>query len=232
MKLSYNIIKYMSLIAKTADEWYGEHANYLPPGYLEQLRTEHHADRILAFSTVLMPGLLQTEAYADTVVVQVGRDFLSRIDLNRRVQVRIQRQQQLFERLDTVRLHVLIDESVIRRQVGGLQAFTAQLYRLTELIKLHNVTLQILPFSSGIISPLVDLSSFDIYYTNKKAMMSLERKSLDQENTHNNLEVAFYSRLFHNVCEQALDEKDSYTLIMRHIHELEAQIMEAYPSHD
>lgn len=222
----------MSLIAKAAEEWYEKHADYLPPGYLEQLRTEHHADRILAFSTVLVPGLLQTEAYADTVVTQVGRDFLSRIDLRRRIQVRLQRQQQLFKRLDTVRLHVLIDESVIRRQVGGPQTFIAQLYHLTELMKLPNVTVQILPFSSGTISPLVDLSSFDIYYTNKKAMMSLERKSLDQENTDNHLEVAYHSRLFHNVCEQALDEKDSRALIMHHIHELEAQIIKAYPSHD
>lgn len=222
----------MSLIVKTANKWYEEHADYLPPGYLEQLQTEQGADRILAFSTVLVPGLLQTETYANTVVTQVGRDILSRIDLNRRVQVRLQRQKQLFERSDTVRLHVLIDESVIRRQVGGLQAFRAQLYHLTELMKLDNVTLQILPFSSGIISPLVDLSSFDVYYTNKKAMMSMEQKSLDHENTDNNLEVAYYSRLFHNVCEQALDEKGSYDLIMYHIHDLEAQILKAYPSHD
>ncbi|GAA0369722.1 helix-turn-helix transcriptional regulator [Actinoallomurus spadix] len=111
-------------------------------GYVERERT---ADQVRAHAPLLIPGLLQTEGYA-TAVLRAGR---SPGELERSVAARLERQRILFrDDPAPARLWALIDETALRRQVGGPDVMAAQLGHLLEVSDRYNVTLQVVPESA------------------------------------------------------------------------------------
>jgi len=221
----------MSTQTAEPSAWYEKYATSLPPGYLEELRFESHATRMLSFGMTIIQGFLQTEDYARAILTQLGGDFLTKKEREIRLQVRMGRQQALFSREPKMQLHILIDEPVLRRQVGGVQIFVAQLHHLAELAQLSNITLQVLPLSLGIAWPLSVTLAYDIHYGTGKGQMSIEN-NLDHHNTSNEIEVAYYAGLFRTLCDQALDKQESLKFIQRCITEMETELMNASPSHD
>ena len=124
--------------------WWQEYAD-LPNIPVAGLEDE--ASTIVQFSSLLIPGLLQTEAYARTVLEAIRLDAKP-VDIERRLQLRIHRQALLTSE-DPPEYWVVLDEAAVRRQVGGPAVMAEQLGRLIEVSKLPNVTLQVLPFTSG-----------------------------------------------------------------------------------
>jgi transcriptional regulator with XRE-family HTH domain len=124
--------------------WWQEYAD-LPNFTLAGL--EDDASTIVQFSALLVPGLLQTEAYARAVLEAIRLDAKP-IDIERRLELRIHRQA-LLTRKDAPEYWVVLDEAAVRREVGGPAVMAEQLGQLIELSKLPNVTLQVLPFTSG-----------------------------------------------------------------------------------
>jgi hypothetical protein len=118
---------------------------------------EAQADSFAHFSALLVPGLLQTEAYTRDVLSAVRRDATP--DL-RRLRLRTHRQAMLADQ-KLPPYHVVLDEAVLRRTFGGPQAMRAQLDHLIDGATLPNVTLQVLPFTAGA-HPGVD-GDFTIY---------------------------------------------------------------------
>lgn len=102
---------------------------------------------ILQYSLQLVPGLLQTEAYAREVLRAIPTDAAE--DIERRVEFRMKRQEYLTE-AQPPRLWVVLDEAVVQRPVGGRQVMAEQLQRLIDAAALPNITLQVLPFSIGV----------------------------------------------------------------------------------
>ena len=95
----------------------------------------------------MIPGFFQTPGYARAAIAGTAPG-LHLAEVERRMQARLARQKALFEDRDQPpTIHVLLDESVIRRQVGGPQAMREQLARLAEIAQRPNVTIQVLPFS-------------------------------------------------------------------------------------
>jgi hypothetical protein len=95
-----------------------------------------------------IPGLLQTPEYV-RAVVQLGRGLIPPEEVERRVALRVGRQEVLHRPVNPVRLWAVVDESVLRRPIGGVKAMRVQLESLIEATHLPNVTLQVMPFSSG-----------------------------------------------------------------------------------
>jgi transcriptional regulator with XRE-family HTH domain len=124
--------------------WWQEYAD-LPNFTLAGL--EDDASTIVQFSALLVPGLLQTEAYARAVLEAIRLDAKP-IDIERRLELRIHRQA-LLTRKDAPEYWVVLDEAAVRREVGGPAVMAEQLGQLIELSRLPNVTLQVLPFTSG-----------------------------------------------------------------------------------
>ena len=124
--------------------WWQEYAD-LPNIALATL--EEDASTIAQYSAQLVPGLLQTEAYARAVLGAIRLDAKPG-DIDRRLKLRMDRQA-LLTRADPPDYWTVLDEAVVRRQVGGPAAMAEQLGQLIEVAKLPNVTLQVLPFSSG-----------------------------------------------------------------------------------
>jgi transcriptional regulator with XRE-family HTH domain len=124
--------------------WWQEYAD-LPNIHVAGLEAD--ASTIWQYSTQLVPGLLQTEAYARAVLEAIRLDAKPG-EVERRLELRIHRQAVLTSE-DAPEYWVVLDEAVVRRQVGGPAVMAEQLQHLVEATKLPNVTLQVLPFTSG-----------------------------------------------------------------------------------
>jgi transcriptional regulator with XRE-family HTH domain len=124
--------------------WWQEYRD-LPSAPLADL--EGQAASIWQYSALLVPGLLQTEAYA-SAVLETLRAGDGAAAIQRRLQLRMERQTQLTDQR-LPEYHVVLDEALLRRHVGGTDVMRAQLERLIEASALPNVTLQLLPFATG-----------------------------------------------------------------------------------
>lgn len=99
------------------------------------------------YAAHVVPGLLQTKAYA-RAVLSVGRTLGSDEQLEERVTVRMGRQVRLTSP-DRPELWVVLDEAVLRRPVGGQAVMREQLERLLETSTEAHITVQVLPFDQG-----------------------------------------------------------------------------------
>ena len=139
-------------LAAEANEraWWSEYADALSPQYMEFIGLEAEAAAELVWQVVAVPGLLQTEAYARAVhtahqrVVHMPPPGV----FERRVAVRMIRQQVLTTRNPPLQLSAVIDESVLLRTVGSEEVMLQQLLHLAEVSRLQNVELRILPLES------------------------------------------------------------------------------------
>ena len=125
-------------------QWWQEYAD-LPNIAVAPLEAE--ASAISQYSAQLVPGLLQTEAYARAVLKAIRLDAKAG-DIDRRLELRIHRQP-LLTGEHAPEYWAVLDEAVVRREVGGPAIMAEQLGHLIEVTKRPNVTLQVLPFTSG-----------------------------------------------------------------------------------
>jgi hypothetical protein len=125
--------------------WWEAYSDALPELYASYIGLEMEAEEIRQWETEVVPGLLQTEAYA-SAVEQWSRSFEmtppSRVDA--RVETRLTRQSVL-TREAPLRLSIVLDESTLLRRYGDANVMREQLERLLELAELPNITLQVLP---------------------------------------------------------------------------------------
>ncbi|MFI6357763.1 helix-turn-helix domain-containing protein [Streptomyces sp. NPDC050743] len=127
--------------------WWHAYRGVLPPTYRDFISLESQASTMRTLETTVVPGLLQTPEYARAVTRAVVAD-LDEEGLDALVEVRLARQDVL--RADPpLKLSAVLDESVLRREVGGPEVMARQLERLMEAARLPQVRLQILPFGAG-----------------------------------------------------------------------------------
>jgi len=109
-----------------------------------------HSERAVSireYAAHVVPGLLQTAEYA-RAVLSVGLTLSSEEQLEERITARLGRQQRLGSH-ERPELWVVLDEAVLRRPVGGLTVFRAQLERLLEVAAERHIIVQVLPFDQG-----------------------------------------------------------------------------------
>ena len=104
---------------------------------------EQGAVELRTFEPTVMPGLLQTEAYA-CVVVSVASDRPSPAEVARRVEQRLRRQQVL-SKPHPLKLCALLDASVLHRVTGGPATMAGQLEHLRIMAERPNIEVRILP---------------------------------------------------------------------------------------
>src|ERR1017187_2934219 len=97
--------------------WWHSFRDVLPNPYEVYIGLETGAISIRNFEPLLIPGLLQTADYA-RAMIRGGARELDRDEIERRVEVRLSRQQVLLKE-DRLRLWAVIDEAVISRVVGS-----------------------------------------------------------------------------------------------------------------
>lgn len=128
--------------------WWAVYDDVLPTGFDVYVGLEAEAAALRVFEDQVVHGLLQTEAYARTVMTSVRRRQHPR-QIERAVELRLERQKVL-TRADPVKLWCILNEPVISRLIGGPEVMRGQLERLLEVSQWPHVTLQVLPLSSGV----------------------------------------------------------------------------------
>jgi transcriptional regulator with XRE-family HTH domain len=108
---------------------------------------ENAADQIRIYEALLVPGLLQTPAYA-RAVIQALHPNLRTHQVDRWIELREVRQA-LLKQDDPPSIAVILDEDVLRRPVGGRKVMQEQLRRLLVDSAMDTVTLQVLPLEVG-----------------------------------------------------------------------------------
>ena len=192
--------------------WWAVYDDVLPTGFDVYVGLEAEAAALRVFEDQVVHGLLQTESYARTVMTSVRRLDPKQID--RAVELRMARQRVL-SGPDPLRLWCILDEPVISRAIGGPPVLREQLTRLLEASHQPNVTLQVLPLSSGVhpalngpfcILKFPERSDQDVVYTEGVAGHAyLERDA----------EVRFCAEVFDLLRAAALSPADTAKFIER-----------------
>lgn len=118
-----------------------------PEHFAEAAEAEARAEAIREYAPQLIPGLLQTEAYA-RAVFWAYRPTAIEQKIDELVTTRLERAQLLADPTVPV-LWVLLDEAVLRRKVGGPLVMAEALRHIMQLARQHRIIVQVLPFSEG-----------------------------------------------------------------------------------
>jgi transcriptional regulator with XRE-family HTH domain len=127
--------------------WWDAYADMLGPEYATLIALEADAESVSWYAAHIVPGLLQTEAYAREVIQSILL-ISPPGEIERRVRVRMSRQRVLAGDRP-LRLTAVLDEAVLRREVGGAQVMREQLAHLLEAARTPNVDLRVLPSATG-----------------------------------------------------------------------------------
>ncbi|MEU7304674.1 helix-turn-helix transcriptional regulator [Streptomyces sp. NPDC007206] len=116
--------------------------------YSVYIGLETDAESLRVYEPQLVTGLLQTRAYAEALV-QGALPETSTAEIEKRVQVRMRRQERITAETNSLRLWVVLDEAALKRVVGSKLVMREQLDHLIEMSQLPHVTVQVLPFEVG-----------------------------------------------------------------------------------
>jgi transcriptional regulator with XRE-family HTH domain len=204
---------YVDMLAKSSElNWLVTFEDVLPESYQTFINFEAEASRLEAYEGQIMPGLLQTEAYARAVIQGLMPEGTAE-DVERRVEVRGRRQAAI-QKPDPVGLWTILDEGVIRRVVGGDDVHRDQLRHLVEASKAPNVTVQVVPFSAGahpgmpgafVVMSFPDSDPPLVYTENAGGGLFLEGEP----------DVHRYRASFQRLAAQALSPKDTAQMIKK-----------------
>lgn len=127
--------------------WWTEYGDVLPGWFESYLSLEASAAQIRAFDLQFVNGLFQTEQYA-RAVMEAGLPFASRREIDRRIRVRMKRQD-LLTAESAPSVLAIVDEAALRRPVGGAEVMRGQLRRLVEVAGLPSVAVRVVPLAAG-----------------------------------------------------------------------------------
>ncbi|MFF7142101.1 helix-turn-helix domain-containing protein [Streptomyces nodosus] len=155
-----------------------ERAQY-PVFFQGMAALEKEAMELLAYDTLVVNGLLQTEEYMRSLLT-MRRPPLKQDTIEQRVTARLARQDVL-DREPAPLLSFVIDESVLRRRYGGTDVLRGQLEHLLLVGQRRNVELQVMPLdcveSAGVDGPftlVVRRDGKQFVYAEAQATSSLE----------------------------------------------------------
>ncbi|MFD5720430.1 helix-turn-helix domain-containing protein [Streptomyces sp. NPDC127036] len=131
--------------AKTRD-WWQAHGAGVPEWFSIYIGLERDASNLRQYQCELLPGLMQTPAYAGEL--HWTGAHMSTQAMERAVRVRMERQAMLREP-GGPDAWFIVNEGALRNVIGNRALMREQLERVVETCELASVTLQVLPFDSG-----------------------------------------------------------------------------------
>jgi transcriptional regulator with XRE-family HTH domain len=139
----------LAVVSRTR-QWWSQHR--LNGEYQQFIAFEAEASRINVYQALCVPGLLQTEEYAQAITSAIMRRDAGDPDVAGSVKVRMNRQRGLFKRLEEPNppeLVAFLDEAVLRRPVGGAAVLRTQLDHLLKVAERPQIALHVVPFKLG-----------------------------------------------------------------------------------
>ncbi len=128
--------------------WWLEHAAHLRPDYLDHIALEDDATYIREWQSVLVPGLLQTPGYAEEIT-KGSPNYIAPERIAQLLKVREGRQAKIEE--GGASYSAVLWEPVVAHPLVSAEAHREQLAAILEVGERKNVTVQVLPFSAGVL---------------------------------------------------------------------------------
>jgi hypothetical protein len=192
-------------------EWRDMHQGSLLEGFPEYVEHEGRAVELRLYEIGIIPGLTQTPEYARVLADSaVRRGAITAEQARERVVFLAERQEALV-RANPPMLMIVMDESCIRRPIGGPEVMGAQLDRLMELAELPNTVVQVAPFHIGERRPfdlpvnLLTLPDWSVVaYAESQAQGHLQRETAS---------VLPMLTAYHQLQAESLPQADSVAMI-------------------
>ncbi|MFF4544385.1 helix-turn-helix domain-containing protein [Streptomyces sp. NPDC001406] len=156
-----------------------------PAFFRDAAKLEGEAVELHVYATHAVPGLLQTAEYA-RAVFSMRRPLLDEETVEQRVAARLARQD-IFSRLPMPTISFVVEESVLRRPLGGWSVMRGQLEQMLLLGQRRNIEIQVMPTEreehAGLAGPFTLIETRDgrrIAYVeaHKDSRLYTERKSV------------------------------------------------------
>ncbi|GAA4702637.1 helix-turn-helix domain-containing protein [Phytohabitans rumicis] len=144
--------------------WYDEprYRETLTTAMLQLYQFEAEATAIRFYHSTLIPGLLQTPAYAEYILNFWQQELADSVRAAR-LETRIHRRGHVFDRDDPPDYLLILDESVLHREVGGPKVMAEQLRDLLNMMARPNMHVRVLPLrEAAILAMLGPFQLFDL----------------------------------------------------------------------
>jgi len=192
--------------------WWTPYRSSLTEPYDEYVALEAEATVLQEWESQVVPGLLQTDEYA-WAVIEAGADRADPEVVEIRVRLRMTRQDVL-ARDDPPQLCVVLDEAVLRREVGGRAAMRRQLQRLLVACDRPGVELQVLPFTAGVHGALAG-SFLIVEFGGDRQSIAYSEGLTGGVFRHRESDLAIYRKAFVDLRNRSLSPEASRALIAR-----------------
>lgn len=204
--------------------WWTRFKDTVPAPYLSYVGLEEECHAMRCFYPVGMLGLLQTKQFAHALVDASWANAARGEQLwpfpqtpligEDRVEIRMIRQREVLARSSPPEIVVILDEAVLRREIGGADVLRGQLHHLIDLGARSHIAVHVLPFTAhrvNMLSPFVILEFPDPTDTDVVYAESMFEQSIVDDA----VEVEGYRQVFAWLHAAALSEQESRELIAR-----------------
>ncbi|MEU4656147.1 helix-turn-helix transcriptional regulator [Streptomyces sp. NPDC023723] len=199
--------------------WWSHYHDVVTPQFAQYLGYEGAAHTVDTYHPIVVPGHLQTRAYAEALLAERG---LTAERTGRVVDLRMERQERMFDGSGRPAATFVLDEAAVRRQIGGRAVFEAQLRQILDFGARDGLTIRVLPFEAG--AHYSTLGSFVLLrFPDDDDLVYVEHAAGSMTGGENLELLAQYQECFHTITERALSETESLDLIERVKQDLEAR---------
>ncbi|MFI6007944.1 helix-turn-helix domain-containing protein [Streptomyces sp. NPDC051243] len=187
--------------------WWSEYNDIISPPFAQFLGYESAADSVRAYHPTLIPGLLQTADY-------IGALFAASptaTQVQRGIDLRTARQERTFAD-GGPEVAMIVDESALRRLVGGAGVMRNQLAHIKQLTESQRIRLQVLPLSAGAHDSLED--SFVLFgYRDDEDVLYVSGPGGVLTNRDNREMVARYQECFEDLTDKSMSQDASLSML-------------------
>jgi transcriptional regulator with XRE-family HTH domain len=184
---------------------------HLTPALRQLIQYEVEATVVRHFYATLIPGRLQTRPYAEAIL-RSYRNALPEEVIKARIDARVRRRSDLLARRPPPRINLLLDESVLHREVGGRQVMGEQLSDLLKLTNEKRLLIRVVPYDLED-APLPMLGALEILDLGSDDAVIYRESLVTDEIVEDKTVIAGHREVFENLWSAAHDEVTSAELI-------------------
>jgi transcriptional regulator with XRE-family HTH domain len=197
----------------SSPDWWQAYSDILPSWFESYVGLEAAATKIRVFEARQIPDLLQTDNYSHVLTSQKYKSYTAK-EIDRSVQLRAARAERLLGRSNAPHLQVILDETVLRSQVGDKAVMRDELRHLAEIARRPNMEIRVLPLTAATHSAEGSFRILQFGETDLPEMVYIEQLTsalyLDKSR-----EVSAYTKVMDQLTESALSKTESVSFFLR-----------------
>ncbi|MFE3026451.1 helix-turn-helix domain-containing protein [Nocardia tengchongensis] len=132
-----------------AKSWWQAFSDLIPAWANLFVGLESSATSLTVFQPLIVHGLLQTADYARALDRLYFPDD-TEYELERRIQVRVQRQRIVTRSRKPTRMSIILHENVLRTVVGNNRVMSAQCRHIADMSTRDNIDIRVMPYQAGL----------------------------------------------------------------------------------